>query len=125
MTQRLAIQVSRKCLPAADRALPIGYNLSANGIASFISHVRYTNTLVSPAARSLMVDGGLGLKAYAGAHGTYHGHGAVWAMSGGRGMRGCVMSFDIQVDVALLVNSRGDYPSGCAVVVEAYDNAWV
>lgn len=102
-----------------------GYNLSANGIASFISHVRYTNTLVSPAARSLMVDGGLGLKAYSGAHGTYHGHGAVWAMSGGRGMRGCVMSFDIQVDVALLVNSRGDYPSGCTVVVEAYDNAWV
>jgi hypothetical protein len=102
-----------------------GYNMSANGIASFISHVRYTGALVSPAARSLMVDGGLGLQSYQGEHGTYHGHGAVWAMSGGRGMRGCVMSFGIQVDVALLVNSRGDYPSGCGVVVEAFDNAWV
>ena len=101
-----------------------GYNISANGIASFISHVRYTNKLVSPAARKLMVDDGLGLNAYDGEYGTYHGHGAVWAMSGGRGMRGCVMSFHIQVDVALLVNSRGDYPSGCAVVKNAFDNAW-
>jgi CubicO group peptidase (beta-lactamase class C family) len=101
-----------------------GYNLSANGIASFISHVRYTDKLVSAKARALMVDGQLGLKAYNGKHGTYHGHGAVWAQAGGRGMRGCVMSFHIQVDVALLVNSRGDYPSGCAVVVEAFDNAW-
>jgi hypothetical protein len=101
-----------------------GYNMSANGITSFISHVRYTNTLVSAAARSLMVDEGLGLKAYNGEYGTYHGHGAVWAMSGGRGMRGCVMSFAIQVDVSLVVNSRGDYPSGCTVVLEAFDNAW-
>ncbi|GIM94596.1 serine hydrolase domain-containing protein [Paractinoplanes toevensis] len=101
-----------------------GYNLSANGIASFISHVRYTTKLVSAAARSLMVDEQVGLKAYNGKFGTYHGHGAVWAQSGGRGMRGCVMSFHIEVDVALLVNSRGDYPSGCAVVVDAFDNAW-
>ncbi len=101
-----------------------GYNMSANGVASFISHVRYTDKLVSAAARSLMVDGRLGLQAYAGDHGTYHGHGAVWAQSGGRGMRGCVMSFHVKVDVALLVNNRGDYPQACTVVVEAFDNAW-
>jgi CubicO group peptidase (beta-lactamase class C family) len=101
-----------------------GYNMSANGIASFISHVRYTDTVVSAAARSLMVEEKLGLQTYNGEHGTYHGHGAVWAMSGGRGMRGCVMSFHIKIDVALLVNSRGDYPSGCAVVLESFDNAW-
>jgi beta-lactamase family protein len=101
-----------------------GYNMSANGITSFISHVRYTTTLVSSAARSLMVDGQLGLKAYNGAHGTYHGHGAVWAQSGGRGMRGCVMSFHIKVDATLLVNSRGDYPQACTVLQNAFDNAW-
>jgi beta-lactamase family protein len=101
-----------------------GYNLSANGIASFISHVRYTDKLVSPAARSLMFDGKVGLQAYSGKYGTYHGHGAVWAQSGGRGMRGCVMSFHLKVDVALLVNSRGDYGSACAVVLQAFDNAW-
>jgi hypothetical protein len=101
-----------------------GYNMSANGIASFISHVRYTDKLVSPAARSLMFDEKVGLQAYNGAHGTYHGHGAVWAQSGGRGMRGCVMSFSIKVDAALLVNSRGDYGQACAVVVDAFDKAW-
>ncbi|GAA2634994.1 serine hydrolase [Paractinoplanes durhamensis] len=101
-----------------------GYNMSANGIASFISHVRYTTTLVSASARSLMVDGGLGLKSYSGKYGTYHGHGAVWAMSGGRGMRGCVMSFSIKVDVALLVNSRGAYPQPCTIALQAFDNAW-
>jgi hypothetical protein len=101
-----------------------GYNMSAGGITSFISHVRYTTTLVSAAARSLMVDGQLGLKAYTGAHGTYHGHGAVWAQSGGRGMRGCVMSFALKVDATLLVNSRGDYPSACTVVQDAFDHAW-
>jgi CubicO group peptidase (beta-lactamase class C family) len=101
-----------------------GYNMSANGIASFISHVRYSTKLVSASARSLMVDGQLGLKAYSGKFGTYHGHGAVWAQSGGRGMRGCVMSFNIEVDVALLINSRGDFPQGCTIAVEAFDNAW-
>ena len=101
-----------------------GYNMSANAITSFISHVRYTTALVSADARSLMVDGQLGLKAYAGKHGTYHGHGAVWAQSGGRGMRGCVMSFHIKVDASLLVNSRGDYPHACTVLQDAFDNAW-
>ncbi len=101
-----------------------GYHMSANGITSFISHVRYTTALVSAAARSLMVDGQLGLKAYQGDYGTYHGHGAVWAQSGGRGMRGCVMSFHIRVDASLLINSRGDYPQACTVVQDAFDNAW-
>jgi Beta-lactamase len=101
-----------------------GFYMSANGIASFMSHLRYTGVLISPATRAMMYDGELGIDEYAGEHGTYLGHGAVWSVGGGRGMRGCAMSFDIQVEVALLVNSRGDYPSACDVVRDAFDAAW-
>jgi CubicO group peptidase (beta-lactamase class C family) len=102
-----------------------GFYMSANGIASFMSHLRYTNVFLSPGWRAQMYDGELGIDEYAGDHGTYLGHGAVWSKGSGRGMRGCAMSFHIQVDVALLVNSRGDYPSACTVVTDAFDAAWV
>jgi hypothetical protein len=70
-----------------------------------------------------MYDGELGIDEYTGDQGTYLGHGAVWAM-GSKGMRGCAMSFHTEVDVALLVNSRGDYPAACNVVENAFDAAW-
>ncbi|MBL7252813.1 serine hydrolase domain-containing protein [Paractinoplanes lichenicola] len=101
-----------------------GYNMSANGITSFLSHIRYTDKVISAAARKLMVDENVGMYSYTGAYGTYHGHNGVWAQSGNRGMRSCAMSFHIHVDASLLVNNRGDYPSPCAVLLDAFDNAW-
>nr|WP_221381857.1 serine hydrolase [Actinoplanes polyasparticus] len=101
-----------------------GYNMSANGITSFLSHIRYTEKVISADARKLMVDDNVGMYSYDGAYGTYHGHNGSWTQSGNRGMRSCAMSFHIHVDASLLVNSRGDYPSPCAILLDAFDNAW-
>ncbi|SNY60979.1 hypothetical protein [Paractinoplanes atraurantiacus] len=98
--------------------------MSANGITSFLSHLRYTDKVISAGARKLMVDENVGMYSYTGAYGTYHGHNGVWTQSGNRGMRSCAMSFHIHVDASLLVNSRGDYPSPCTILLDAFDNAW-
>jgi hypothetical protein len=40
-------------------------------------------------------------------------------------MRGCAMMLPVNVEVALLVNNRGDaYPAACDVVRQAFDAAW-
>jgi hypothetical protein len=102
-----------------------GYYLSANQLAAFLSYLRYTDDLLSPATRDLMNDGRLGWKAYTGTHGTYLGHGGQWKKGSG-GMDGCVMSFHIHVDASLLINSRvGDYPLPCTILRQAFDDAWV
>lgn len=102
-----------------------GFYLSANGLTSFLSHLRYTEQLVSDSSRELMYERRLGLRSYPGQQGDYLGHDGVWG-SNGRGMYGCVMSFHIHVDVSLLVNNprTGDDPQPCSLLRSAFDAAW-
>ncbi|GAA5128740.1 serine hydrolase domain-containing protein [Haloechinothrix salitolerans] len=102
-----------------------GYYLSANDLAAFFSHLRYTDDLLSPALRDLMRDAKLGLRTVGGEHGTYYGHGGAWGISTGA-MTSCVLSFPIHVDASLVINSSGgDYGSTCGVLANAFDDAWV
>lgn len=102
-----------------------GLYLSANGLTSFLSHLRYTDELLTPAQRAQLTGGLLGLKRWTGQHGTYTGHDGQWKKGAG-GMDGCALSFSIHVDASLLINSRvGDYPLPCSILRDAFDDAWV
>ncbi|MEM6723366.1 MAG: hypothetical protein AAF598_04965, partial [Bacteroidota bacterium] len=101
-----------------------GLYLSANEIMSVLAHARYDNTYLLPQYQELLFEEFMGMKQRTGDHGTYPAHGGDW-MSGARGMTGVVMTFPIQVDVTLLINSRGgNHPEKYTIVREAFDNAW-
>ena len=61
-----------------------------------------------------------------GVFGVYRAHGGDYGSD--RGMAGCMMTFPINVQATLLINSRdGDNLLGrhvCAILKEAYDTAW-
>ena len=104
-----------------------GWYLSAFELANFFTHVRHDDNYLSPAMRTVMFDELLGLKSTSGDHGDYKGHGGDW-FSGGtlkRGMTGAVMSFPIDVEVSLLINSRdGTHSSKYTLIRDAFDDAW-
>lgn len=100
----------------------VGFFISAHDLAGVLSHLRYTEDLISHAQFEVMLDGELGINAATGQHGTYHSHGGTWLA----GMQSCVMMFPIPVDVAITVNSiGGNYPAPCTVARNAFDDAWI
>lgn len=105
-----------------------GFHVTAHDLASFMSHLRYTEQLVSEETRNQMYDEELGIFQYAG--GDYVGHSGRWRNPGVGGMRSCVMSFDIHVDASLVINSVDTFtpvtqPSACTVLRTAFEDAWV
>lgn len=96
-----------------------------------MTHLRNTNTLLSPSARTQMQEGFLGFNDpmnYSrgdGVFGVYYVHGGE-CMRGSGQLHACVLAFPIQVEAALVINSeRGSMPYQCELLETAFDNAWV
>jgi hypothetical protein len=117
-----------------DRSLAcggIGFFISANDLVGVMTTLRNTQELMFTETRREMEDGSLGFMSPAnyafpnGAFGVYYAHGGDWVLGGGE-THTCVMAFPIAVEASLLLNSRrGAIPYQCAVLQQAFDNAWV
>jgi CubicO group peptidase (beta-lactamase class C family) len=110
----------------------IGWTISANEIAAVMANLRLTENLISSEARGWMEDLSLGFMAPAnygwvvGDLGTYHMHGGDWFHGEGEA-HACAVSFPIQVQVGLVINSErgGSMPYQCILLRDAFDDAWV
>jgi CubicO group peptidase (beta-lactamase class C family) len=113
-----------------------GWHLSAIDLAKFMAHVRYNNSILSPANREIMDDLFLGWMDpddwdsqgidLVGDYGAYHAHGGDWNSGDGRQFNGCVMKFPIHVEAVLLINSSDNAPGyQCETLRQAFDDAFV
>jgi CubicO group peptidase (beta-lactamase class C family) len=136
-------------LDAGDWSLSCGatgWFLSARDLGAFMAHLRFANSILAPATRTLMDQDFLGWLdpvAYAnwvqGTWGTYRAHAGDFD-----NMTGCIMNFPsaanaafpgVKVQVAVLINSTGGTLGQnlpiltprrvCTVMKVAYDEAWV
>jgi CubicO group peptidase (beta-lactamase class C family) len=118
-----------------DRSLScggFGWFINANELAGVMSTLRNTEQLMSSQMREQMQDDFLGFMNPAngysspnGDFGVYFTHGGDWYHGSGE-LHSCVMAFPIKVEASLLINSeRGGFSSQCAVLRDAFDNAWV
>jgi len=110
-----------------------GYYLSAIDLANFLANIRYNNDILSAANRNIMRDNYIGWSENGtlnGAHGEYFNHGGSINNTGPAGgnqgnMRGLIIQFPNDVDLALMTNSEiGADVSIRTVVFNAYENAW-
>lgn len=105
-----------------------GWVLSANDLANFLAHAMHDDAVLSPEMRALMKDSRLGVYRTAGDHGDYFSHGGAIGWSGGQGMVMCAMTYSIDVEAAVLVNSPVSGIAGGAfcntVLAEGFDAAW-
>lgn len=115
-----------------------GWYLSAYDLAAFMAYLRFSDTILSPAARTLMNDRFLGYHDPAvstfyasfalGKFGVYRGHGGDLGNGGTptKGMDACAMNFSEGVQAVVLINSvGGSYSYQCDVLQEAFDAAFV
>ena len=110
-----------------------GFYLSAIDLANFLANIRYNNDILSAANRDIMRDNYIGwseLGTLVGAHGEYFNHGGSINNTGSAGgnqgnMRGLIIQFPNNVDLALMTNSEiGADLSIRTVVFNAYENSW-
>jgi len=114
-----------------------GWFLSANELGSFLAHVRFDNTVLTPGTRQMMIQDSLGwLDPDQSSWGTgtsvgpYYNHGGDL-----ENLQSCIMNFPINVQASLVVNSSGgsvnllDLPGQgqhpCRLLQQAFDAAWV
>ena len=121
-----------------------GWYLSTFELTTYLAHMRYDDSILSPAMRDVMNENFTGWMDPAdydwgdGTWGTYHNHGGDLIYDGNRpssrrrGMDSCAISYPNGVQVSLLINSQGvGYPGHpnstyqCAALEAAYDDAWV
>ncbi|HKQ77302.1 MAG TPA: serine hydrolase domain-containing protein [Blastocatellia bacterium] len=111
-----------------------GWYLSAVDLARFLAHQRYNDKLLTPASRKQMETSYLGWMPASnwpvkGDFGVYYAHkGDLFygpKDEPRNGMTSCIMNYPNGVQVALLVNSLGTYKRADALLVEAFDNAWI
>lgn len=111
-----------------------GWFLSAVDLARFLAHLRYNDKFLSPTTRQLMNDNRLGWRppkeypAVQGKHGNYfaHGGGLKYGPDDALvGMASGIMDFGNGVQVALVINSLGEYGDKIVILRDAFDNAWV
>ena len=110
-----------------------GYYLSAIDLANFLANIRYNNNILSEVNRNIMRDNYIGWSENGtlnGEHGEYFNHGGSINSTGPAGgnqgnMRGLIVQFPNNVDLAVMTNSEiGADLSIRTVVLNAYDNAW-
>ncbi len=111
-----------------------GWYLSSRELASFLGFLRFTDDILTPTVREQMDAGLLGWLDDAvfsgwieGDRGLYRSHGGDYPGLSNPGMTGCMMNFDTNFQIALLVSSRGGDLGGhaCQLLRDAYDAAWL
>lgn len=117
-----------------------GWHLSAYDLAAFMAYLRFSDTILSPAARTLMNDRFFGYHdpavstLYAsfalGKFGVYRGHGGDLGVTPvglpTKGMDACAMNFSYGTQAVVLINSvGGTYSYQCDVLQEAFDASLV
>lgn len=110
-----------------------GYYLSAVDLANFLANIRYNSNILSPANGDIMRNNYIGWSengTLIGAHGEYFNHGGSINSSDPTGtnlgnMRGLIVQFPNNVDLALMVNSEIQPDQNIRTIVfNAYENAW-
>ncbi len=110
-----------------------GYYLSAIDLANFLANIRYNSNILSPANGDIMRNNYIGWSengTLIGAHGEYFNHGGSINSSDPTGtnlgnMRGLIVQFPNNVDLALMVNSEIQPDQNIRTIVfNAYENAW-
>ena len=111
-----------------------GWYLSAMDLARFLAAVRYNDKILSPTTRKLMDANYLGWMdpgpwSLNGTYGKYLGHRGDlnWNKDDPKkrvGMTSLILNYPNGVQVAILVNSLGTYPSIHTGMRDAFDNSW-
>jgi len=113
-----------------------GWFMSAYELGTFMSNLRYNDSILAPSTRKLMDDNFLGwetpaeFKNFQGKYGDYLGHGGLLkynddAESTKVGMVSIVVNFPDGIQGVLLINSIGDYPAKDRLMKDAFDQAVV
>lgn len=113
-----------------------GFFMSAYELATFMSNVRYNNSILAPSTRQLMDDNFLGWQDPAawtqlkGKYGDYLGHGGLLQYNTSSpdtivGMVSVIVNFPDGVQGVLLINSFGSYPNKEQLMRDAFDQAVV
>lgn len=110
-----------------------GWYMSAVELVGVMAFRRYTNLIMSQAARQRMDDGFLGWRNpdlydwASGLYGVYRNHGgALGANPGDPGLDACYMEFFNGVQAAVITNSKGgNYDEKCRELKNAFEGAFV
>lgn len=109
-----------------------GWHISSKELAAVLANLRLTENLISNETRGAMEDAFLGYMDPAeygwigGDFGVYYMHGGDWLHGSGEA-HACAVSFPIQVQTGLVVNSNLGPGTAyqCIILQTAFDNAWV
>jgi CubicO group peptidase (beta-lactamase class C family) len=104
-----------------------GWYLSSNDLGRLMAALRHTEILLPKEWSDKMVTKRFGLYRNAGTHGDDYSHAGVVGSGNQGGIYACAIRFSINVEAALVVNTKTPDPFGsdpCAVVRSAFDDAW-